>query len=403
MIRSLVATLVIAVSATASAQPAGAQAEVLFRQGRDLMAAGKFAEACEALQASQKLQAAPTTLLNLAGCREKLGQLATAWGLFLEAERATRSVSDAATKQLHDIAATRVTTLEPRLSKLAINVAADSHIDGLEITRGDERVDEALWNHALPIDGGTYTITAHAPNNATWSATVEIATESDSKTIEIPKLQGTVTAPAVVRPTDKPPVKPVEPQAVAPLRTQPNRRIAIVPVVVGGGAIALGIVALAFEMSGSQTYAEAKAETSSQTHRDSLYSSANGAHPVAGVFAVAGIAAAGTTAWLIVRDHNREMPSPYVFAGGAVVLAVTALTFNLWAGSAYDDAKRETTNQLRRDALYDGANNKRYAAAGVATAAIACGGIAVWRFARGRRAESTVVVAPTGIAMNGRF
>src|SRR3954447_25768971 len=109
-------------SSTALAQPAGAQAEVLFRQGRDLLAAGKVAEACSAFEESQKLEAAVTTLLNLAGCREKLGQFATAWGLFLDAERQTRSASDAATRQHRDVAKARAQKLEPRVSKLTINV-----------------------------------------------------------------------------------------------------------------------------------------------------------------------------------------------------------------------------------------------------------------------------------------
>jgi len=67
--------------------------------------------------------------------------------------------------------------------------------------------------------------------------------------------------------------------------------------------------------------------------------------------------------------------------------------------------RRETTNQLRRDALYDGANSKRAAAVGVATAAIACAGIAVWRFTRhrGESAATALVVTPVGIALTGRL
>jgi hypothetical protein len=83
--------VVLALCGQAAAQSAGAQAEVLFRQGRDLMAANKFDDACAAFAESQRLDPAITTLLNLAGCREKAGQYATAWGLFLEAERQTRA------------------------------------------------------------------------------------------------------------------------------------------------------------------------------------------------------------------------------------------------------------------------------------------------------------------------
>ena len=167
-----------------SAQPVGAQAEVLFREGRDLMAAGKYAEACAAFEQSQKLDPATTTLLNLAACREKLGQLATAWGLFLDAERQTRSASDSAGQQLHDVARSRARKLEPRVSKLAINVPDESKIDGLEIVRDRQRIEAVMWNRALPVDGGTYTITAQAPGANEWSTTVIVANEGDTKTVD---------------------------------------------------------------------------------------------------------------------------------------------------------------------------------------------------------------------------
>jgi hypothetical protein len=70
--------LVVTMGTPARGQPAGVQAEVLFRDGRSLMTAGKVAEACAAFEQSQKLEPAVPTLINLAACREKLGQLATA-------------------------------------------------------------------------------------------------------------------------------------------------------------------------------------------------------------------------------------------------------------------------------------------------------------------------------------
>src|ERR1044071_7616501 len=108
------------VARPAAAHPSGAQAETLFRQGKDLMARGQIAEACAAFDASQKLDPTIATLLNQAACREKNEQLATAWGLFLDAERQTRTATDAATQQLHQVAVTKAGKLEPRLSTLTI-------------------------------------------------------------------------------------------------------------------------------------------------------------------------------------------------------------------------------------------------------------------------------------------
>jgi hypothetical protein len=70
--------VIAAASPRALAQPASVQAQSLFDDGQRLMQAGKLAEACAAFESSQKLDPAVITLLNLADCRERNHQLATA-------------------------------------------------------------------------------------------------------------------------------------------------------------------------------------------------------------------------------------------------------------------------------------------------------------------------------------
>jgi len=193
----------IVMTTPAGAQPVGSQADALFRVGRDLMAAGKIAEACAAFEQSQKRDPAVTTLINLAACRERLGQLATAWELFLTAERQTQSASNGATAQLHKIALDRAAKLEPRVPKLTIHISDQSKLDGLEILRDGERVADVMWNHALPIDGGTYTITARAPGIDEWSTRVALDSESDTKTVDIPNLRN---LKRIVEPKPTPPI-----------------------------------------------------------------------------------------------------------------------------------------------------------------------------------------------------
>lgn len=319
MIRVSIIAVALATSSVAFGQPATAQAEVLFRQGRDLMATGKIAEACSAFAESQKLEAAVTTQLNLAGCREKQGELATAWGLFLDVERQTRTASDAAGQQLHAVALDRSRKLEPRVSKLAINVPEQSHIDGLEITRSGEHVDAAMWNRALPIDGGKYTITAHVPGTNAWSTEVTVGSEGDTKTVDIPDLRNLprdLGATATAKPAPPPPASlPAEapPPAHAPSK--------LVPFVVGGAGIALLAGALAFDLSGDSTYSDAKNEMTSQARRDSLYNSANTKRYVAQGLAVGGLAAVGIATYLLVHHHD----SAAAEVGSRVVISPSGL------------------------------------------------------------------------------
>lgn len=312
----VVALALIALSATAQAQSAGAQAEALFRQGRELMAAGKTAEACSAFAESQKLEPAVTTLVNLAGCREKNNQLASAWGLFLEAERQTRGGDP----QLHSVAHDRAQKLEGRLSSLTITVPAESKVNGLELTRNGEAIDGATFGKTLPIDGDTYTIAAHAPGKKDWSTTVTIGAERDAKVVSVPKLQDAPATPvATVTAT---------PQGPRPTPFAPSTRSSkVVPIGVGVGALALLGGSLAFDLWGDSTYNAAKAEMTNQARRDSLLSSANDKRYAAEGLVVAGAATAGIAIWLYLR-HSDDVPSEAT----ASRLVVTANGFAIAGG-----------------------------------------------------------------------
>lgn len=299
----LIIAALVAVSAAPSAalaQSSTAQAETLFRQGKELMAKGKLAEACAAFEASQKLDPTIATLLNQASCHEKNGQLATAWGLFLDAERQSRSGSDDTTRQLHRVAVDHAAKLEPRLSTLTIAVLTDNRVGGLEILRNTEPVAPGAWNKALPVDGGTYTITARAPGNAEWTSTITVGAERDAKSIEIPKLKAAELKPSAPATAAAPPPSDAPPEG--------GSRIKVVPIVLGVAALGMFGGALGFELSARSTYDKIDgAETNAE--RRKFYDDAVNKRYLAEGFAVAGVACAGVAVWLYLRSDGTETTS----------------------------------------------------------------------------------------------
>jgi hypothetical protein len=287
-------------ASSAQAQSSAAQAEILFRQGKDQMAKGHIAEACAAFDASQKLEPTLATLLNQASCREKNGQLATAWGLFLDAERQTRAATDDAGKQMHRTAAERAAKLEPRLSTLTITVLPENRVGGLEILRDNEPIDPGAWNRALPVDGGTYKITARAPGNSAWSSTVTIAAERDSKSIETPKLKAADLGEPVAQ------VKPTAPKAVPVHRSEvvERPRSRTVPFALGGAAIVLAGGAVGFELWSESVYDRSKREADN-ARQESLWHSANTRRYVAESMGIASVACAGVAVWWMLRGPER--------------------------------------------------------------------------------------------------
>ncbi len=194
--RSTSIVLVIALSswsATAGAQADPAAAEALFREGRALMAAENYAEACQKFESSQRLDPALGTLMNLADCYEKNGQTASAWARFAEAVTEAVKAGDKAREK---VANARVNKLEPKLSKLSIEVPDEVVVEGLQIRRGDVVVERAQWGVAIPVDPGTHTIVVSAPGKRRWSKQVEVSEPGATQTVTIEALEDAAVEPA---------------------------------------------------------------------------------------------------------------------------------------------------------------------------------------------------------------
>lgn len=194
-----------------------AAAEALFKQGRDLMAAGQLAAACPKFVESQRLDPAPGTLLNLATCYEKNGQIASAWVTFKEAATAARKADQPERARM---ARDKVAELEPTLPTLTIVVPGAADRPDLQIRRDGELVGRPEWGTPIPVDPGTHVVEASGPGLKTWQVSAAAIGPSAKTSVEVPILE---PAPGAEMPSEAKPSAVVS-QALAPspaLRTGP--------------------------------------------------------------------------------------------------------------------------------------------------------------------------------------
>jgi hypothetical protein len=170
----------------AQSETKAAVAEGLYRQARDLMAAGNYGEACPKFAESQRLDPATGTLLNLAACHEKQGKLATAWIEYSDALFAARR--DGREDRV-DFARQRADELEPKLSRLTLLLDAGADHAGLEIELDGAALGRAVVGAPMPIDPGQHTLRASAPGKKPWQQIIEIAPLADKKVLNIPPLE----------------------------------------------------------------------------------------------------------------------------------------------------------------------------------------------------------------------
>lgn len=268
---SVIVALIIALGATAAAQPSGqaAAATSQFDRGRALMKDKKYAEACAAFEHSQKLDPQWGTLYNLAGCYARIGKLASAWAAYREL--AQRDTNPARRKE----SAKQARDLDRRLPRLLLTAARAPAglavtLDGVDAT--------GLLGTESPVDLGEHAVHATAPNRADFDATATITGEGKTVVLAIE------LAPAKPRPEVVPVPAPREPtQAAAPAQPGPRAQAAApVPgsdhdaasrddagpprsrrrmygVIVAAGGGALVVTGLVFGRLASSKWSEAKA------------------------------------------------------------------------------------------------------------------------------------------------
>lgn len=190
----------------ATAQTDSAAARALFAEGRSLMEAERFEEACPKLEESLRLDHGMGTQFNLAHCWDKLGRTASAWALFLDVAAAARAGNQ---PQREAAARERAKSLESKLSRLRIEVPGAS--PGTQVERDGQDVGKAAWGMAVPVDPGTHVIRVTAPGKTAWSTEIDVPATPRTLSVSVPTLSDAVASPASTEvgttPTTQPPVE----------------------------------------------------------------------------------------------------------------------------------------------------------------------------------------------------
>ena len=176
----------LAASRASSAQPSAGKlaiAETLFREGRQLMAQGRFHDACPKLAESQRIDPQIGTLINLAACHDGEGKTASSWAEYndaaVQAVRAGRADHES-------VARRKGAEVQARLSRVVLIAARP--IDGLVVTFDSARLGNGVLGTPLPIDPGPHAIKAEATGRVTWSSTIDVRPGPATQTVTLPDL-----------------------------------------------------------------------------------------------------------------------------------------------------------------------------------------------------------------------
>lgn len=226
----------------AAAQNDKAAAEALFDQGLRLMKQNNFNEACPKLEESERIDPAVGTLLYLGECYERAGKTASAWATFREAASLANNMGQADRGR---VAASRAQDLEPRLSRLSIELAPDvARIAGVVVKRGSQRLEPSLYGTPLPVDPGDYSIEVSAPGYETWNTPIKVEAGGASASVRVPGLVKRPEA-ATPAPSDQTPAGPraelAKPANATPAKQGLSTGQTLGLVVGGVGVVGLGI------------------------------------------------------------------------------------------------------------------------------------------------------------------
>lgn len=324
--KSLVGIALVALTASTAWAEEKSAAETAFRHGRELLADGKVAAACNAFATSQKLEPALGTLLNLAACHEREGRTATAWAEFNEVRDKAAAENR---EQFAAEAESRIRDLEPRLTRLRIKVA-EPRPDALVITRHGSDVSAAVGT-PVPVDLGRIAIEARAPGYKTRTTEIEVSGSGRTVEVTIPRLEP-LPEPAARSAPANPGLAPAQPPAPANGAIDLGRGRRIVGLSIGGGGVAALATGLVFGALAKNKWDESRDHCNDEvvcSPRGTRLTERAVTHATASTVLVSvGLAAVGAGVYIYLTGSRRRTESgatavaPYLKSDGGGI-AVT--------------------------------------------------------------------------------
>jgi hypothetical protein len=210
-------------------------ADTLFKEGRALLDAKKYDEACPKLAESQRLDPGAGTLLALSLCHEGQGKTATAHDELKQAAALGRSKGR---PELANAADKRAAAMEPKLAKLVVRLPKGER-DRYDVTLDGTKLNGDRLETPFAVDPGEHKIEASAAGKLSKSYVVRLNAAGVIEVV-IEKLDDAAVAAPVVAPAPrKEPSATRQPSLV--LTTEPPADADSRP---GGGQRALGIITM---------------------------------------------------------------------------------------------------------------------------------------------------------------
>ncbi len=220
----------------------------LFKQGRALLAEGRWTEGCAKIAQSHAREPHASALLNLARCDEHEGRIATAWTRTHEALPLVARIADPVRRtELREAAEKILAGLEPRLPKL--RVVVDEPLAGLRIEDDTGRL--LPLGEELPFDPGARRVRVTAEGRRPATYDVVLAEGRTTSLVVTVEREPPIAAPARMSPVPRP----------APLARPdaPPRASSAWPFVTGAAAVALTGVAVGFGVDAANANASLRA------------------------------------------------------------------------------------------------------------------------------------------------